>query len=413
MKNGKWDFPDDVGIDGINKLFNYVEYLHKKLIELIERNDDFLEPFLLYRFPKAILGTLFNILFELDNQITAANSCVDRDDLKFNFEIKEAEEDSPNKLLIFNKLDRDIFRLIKGMEFDIEAQLNFMELFNASYKLLLSSELTDENKLEDKFKNLFYIKGNDKKNSFSEWFANLNRLKNRLFDTGIQLLAGKNAGILLKKYAYVQFEVTTKVNIKKLADNSSKQIINKERIRCFYNFEQGYKPENIDFSIHENWKPEYEYEVVEDGGIISLDENDIVTLETDIVRTTGIQDLIQKGLEQLENEKIAEKAVSVQWGNLGAEAGAVADKFVVTFLRSRYEAEPVLPTANLTAFMHRYDLNDVIMNKFASKYVLKHKIRLGDIKLEFPKTPINTAHDGLNQVNDKTEIEFATICGLK
>lgn len=426
--NGNLNLKNEKDLEAVTRIFDVIEYAPKKFLDYINRNDNILDSFIAYRIPKAIVGSVFNILFELDNVAIVANQDVGREDLKLEpvtQKVDHEHKESNPRCLVFSKPDERIFRFIKGMEFDLNGQIRFMKLFNTACEMLSADKKDDEGKDETKIKNdlrnclINFFPDESLMDKIVEKLIALNSIKNKLADQGLKKLAGENVGKNLKKYSYVEYEIKTTVSLFNIRKGENKKFVNKEVLRCWYNFNPEYVPQNGEFTICESWEPEYEHRTIEDAGVINIEGSHLVTIEVELSRTTGIQELVKKGIVQLQEEKLLQKAAGAQWGAAGAEAGAAADKLLVTFLKARYESDPVLPNKNLKFLLYDDTLNNDISQSYRNKYPINQPFNFSalDIKINLPLNDVtNHVIDGISSAltsKTPTLLDFIKIRELK
>ena len=219
----------------------------------------------------------------------------------------------------------------------------------------------------------------------------------------------------------MEYEIKTTVSLINIGSNENKKFINTEALRCWYDFDSDYIPGKNELTICDKWKPRYEHRTIEDAGVINIEKSHLVSIEVEISRTTGIQELVKKGLAQLQEEKLIQKAGGAQWGAAGAEAGAIADKLLITFLKSRYESDPVLPNENLKFLLYDGGLSKTILNSYKKKYPTNStedfsNLKSLDINLSLPLTDKENITDGISSESTQEKppsLEFIKISELK
>jgi len=327
--------------------------------------DDIFDSFAIYRLAKGFLGGVFGVFFSLGNLSQIANSPLDDSNFKTKFSKKNTQLDRKLCLLV-KPVDKKLKRFTCGMEFDYKVQKKFEEIFSQLYRdLIQSNDKSIWNFFDDKLPDA-------KIKKFFGLLKKVSNYKNDLADKNLKKVAGKNVGKYLKQYAYIEYTQNIIIECINLDDNSACETYEQqETIRFWKKFNE--ETERLEDQIPERKK-------LKGFGILNINKYDIVNISFNINRTTGVQELVKKGLEELENMETMEKAGGAQWGKLGAEGGAFFDKAVLKFLNDNFVSESDLSHQKFAYTFHQLNINQEIIG-----HLTKNKsaiLKTGDLKYD-------------------------------
>lgn len=362
------DIDENEFIKNVKGLFSEFDDVPNDFFSRINNKDDVLENFFIYRFSKGIIDGVFSTILFMDDVVTCINKEIDREkiSLKYNQEKAKSELKSKDIILMVDKLDKRLFDYTDGMEFDDNVQTRFEDVFTRMKKDLLTN--SKEEKTSEFFKRISVFFRNRKVLSdFKKVFG----YKDEKLDSLTKQLTVKGINKLMNKYGFREYKINMTILAFNLVNNNEKHKIEiEETIKLW---------KKVNRKTIELSEIDFERKMAEGINMLNIQDFDVVQIDFQLKRTTGVQELVKKGLKELDKMDLPQKVGSSQWGELGAEGGAFIEKVLLKILEKNFVSETDIPANKMNMLLYKKGVNPQIIDRYSS---FDQKFCIEDLKNE-------------------------------